>query len=66
MKQEKKKVRKGNNVCYQEWKRSLMKIGGRMLSYDVLVYPMSINDAKVMEWMQMKMGVGYGTQPTVS
>ena len=31
----KKKVRKRNYVCYQEWKRSLMKIGGRMLSYEV-------------------------------
>jgi len=28
-----RKSEKENYVCYQEWKRSLMKIGGRMLRH---------------------------------
>jgi len=30
------------------------------------VYPISINDDKVMTWMMMKLRVSYGTQPMVS
>jgi len=30
------------------------------------VYPISINDAEIMVWMQMKIEASYGTQPMVS